>query len=166
MQKLQKGPKGNVGALRADAMQSAGALADQKASAHTQALAARRILSERWLCALLEPCTNKVGGERFSVLEMLRQKAEGATPEDATPTLGQAVSMLLSDMMVRISLHAYTRVKNGTRTSATDILEDYVLANPDYLDIGRGSAKPAEAAPSKPKREDACRSWELSVGHI
>lgn len=167
MQKLKKGPDGNVGALRADAMQSAGARADGKASAQTMALSSRRILSERWLCARLEPCTLRMGENRFSVLDMLEQKAEGATAADASAlTLGQAVRMLMGDALVKISLHAYSKGMNGTRTSAADLLEGYVLANPNYWDVGKENRKPAETTPHRPLNPEACKGWDLCEGVI
>ncbi len=139
MQKIQTGTKGNVGALRADAIKTIGNRAEAKASSHMLALAARRILSERSLRAQLEPCTQRVGADTFSVLEMLKNKAEGASPSDAaTLALEQAVSMLLSNALIRISLRAYSRGSNGYRTSAADILEGHA----------------------------GHKGWELCIGHI
>jgi hypothetical protein len=167
MQKLKTGTNGNVGALRADEIENAGARAERKASAQMLALAARRTLSERWLCPHLEPCTQRVGDRNFSVLEMLEHKAEGATAADASAlTLGQAVRMLLSDTLVKISLHAYSKGTNGTRTSATEVLEGHVLSNPDYWDIGTGDKKAAEPAKPGPAAYDACTGWEHCIGHI
>jgi hypothetical protein len=127
--------EGNAGAQRADAgseIRAAGERPSPKAlRAQELGLAIARILQDRDLRLKLEACTMPLDGKTISAVEMLGGKADKSP--DGRSLIG-AVTRVLSDKMLLISLMPYSSGANGTSKSAADILQEYAL-NPNNWEL-------------------------------
>lgn len=84
-----------------------------------------RILQDRDLRLKLEACTMRIERDRaVSAVEMLSQRAD---PNPDCRSLIGAVTHIISDKMLMLTLMMYRSGTNGTSRSAADVLGEYAL---------------------------------------
>ncbi|MDD2655557.1 MAG: hypothetical protein PHQ80_02710 [Candidatus ainarchaeum sp.] len=167
MSELKRTTRENVGATRADAgrlMRRAGERSRPGSREQELGLAIARVLQDRDLRLKLEACTMRIGdgkGTLISAVEMLSQRAD--QNPDGRSLIG-AVTRVLSEEMLMLTLSMYRSGENGTSRSAADVLRGYGI-NPSNWELGRGNIDVRTAPPCAPPAEE-CRGWGLCTGHI